>query len=148
MFTSCIKHRIRWFHVVFVQWRSKKCTKKRDARGAAGLLVKPVVFWRCRYRRPRGCLQFGSLFSLFNDLTCQSYAFFPVPCIPSFQFTRFTAVEHLFTPRACWQTNPNGAPTFITIPETVFHYLLPLLQSLSRQRWNAHMVSGFGHSNA
>ena len=44
MFTPCIKRRIRWFHVVVVQWRSKKCTKKRDARGAAGLLIKPVVF--------------------------------------------------------------------------------------------------------
>ena len=32
MFTSSIKRRIRWFHVVAVQWMSKKCTKKRDAR--------------------------------------------------------------------------------------------------------------------
>ena len=32
IFTSCIKFRIRWFHIVVVQWTSKKCTKKRDAR--------------------------------------------------------------------------------------------------------------------
>ena len=32
MFTSSIKRRIRRFDVVVVQWTSKKCTKKRDAR--------------------------------------------------------------------------------------------------------------------
>ena len=32
MSTSSIKRRIGRFHVVFVQWTSKKCTKKRDAR--------------------------------------------------------------------------------------------------------------------
>ena len=31
-FTSSIKRRIRKCHVVDVQWMSKKCTKKRDAR--------------------------------------------------------------------------------------------------------------------
>ena len=36
MFTSCIKRRIMRFHVVVVLWKTKKCTKKRDAR--AGLL--------------------------------------------------------------------------------------------------------------
>ena len=38
MSTSSIKRQIRRFHVVVVQWTSKKCTKKRDAR--VGLL-----FW-------------------------------------------------------------------------------------------------------
>ena len=38
MFTSSIKRRrITWFHVQVVQWTSKKCTKKRNAR--AELLV-------------------------------------------------------------------------------------------------------------
>ena len=32
MFTSSIKRQIRRFHVAVVQWTSKKCTKKRDAR--------------------------------------------------------------------------------------------------------------------
>ena len=32
MSTSSIKREIGRFHVVFVQWTSKKCTKKRDAR--------------------------------------------------------------------------------------------------------------------
>ena len=32
MSTSSIKRQIRSFHVVVVQWTSKKCTKKRDAR--------------------------------------------------------------------------------------------------------------------
>ena len=32
MFTPSIKRRIRWFHVVAVQWTSKKRTKKRDVR--------------------------------------------------------------------------------------------------------------------
>ena len=31
MSTSSIKRRIWRFHVVVVQWTSKKCTKKRDA---------------------------------------------------------------------------------------------------------------------
>ena len=30
--TSSIKRQIKRFHVVVVQWTSKKCTKKRDAR--------------------------------------------------------------------------------------------------------------------
>ena len=30
--TSSIKRQIRRFHVLVVQWTSKKCTKKRDAR--------------------------------------------------------------------------------------------------------------------
>ena len=32
LFTSVIKREIRHFHVVVVQKRAKKCTKKRDAR--------------------------------------------------------------------------------------------------------------------
>ena len=32
MSTSSIKRRIGRFHVVVVQWTSKKCTKKHDAR--------------------------------------------------------------------------------------------------------------------
>ena len=32
MSTSSIKRQIRSFHVVVVQWTSKKCTKKLDAR--------------------------------------------------------------------------------------------------------------------
>ena len=32
MSTSSIKRQIRRFHVVVVQWTSKKCTKKHDAR--------------------------------------------------------------------------------------------------------------------
>ena len=31
MSTSRIKRQIRSFHVVVVQWTSKKCTKERDA---------------------------------------------------------------------------------------------------------------------
>ena len=32
MSTSSIKRQIRRFHVIVVQWTSKKCTKNRDAR--------------------------------------------------------------------------------------------------------------------
>ena len=32
MSTSLIKRQIRRLHVVVVQWTSKECTKKRDAR--------------------------------------------------------------------------------------------------------------------
>ena len=38
MSTSSIKRQIRRFHVVVVQWMSKKCTKKRDARAE-------LLFW-------------------------------------------------------------------------------------------------------
>ena len=36
--TSSIKRQIRRFHVLVVQWTSKKCTKKRDARAE-------LLFW-------------------------------------------------------------------------------------------------------
>ena len=38
MYTSSIKRQIRSFLVVVVQWTSKKCTKKRDARAE-------LLFW-------------------------------------------------------------------------------------------------------
>ena len=38
MSTSSIKRRIGRFHVVVVQWTSKKCTEKRDARAE-------LLFW-------------------------------------------------------------------------------------------------------
>ena len=38
MSTSSIKRQIRRLHVVVVQWTSKKCTKKRDARAE-------LLFW-------------------------------------------------------------------------------------------------------
>ena len=38
MSTSSIKREIRRFHLVVVQWTSKKCTKKRDARAE-------LLFW-------------------------------------------------------------------------------------------------------
>ena len=38
MATSSIKRQIRRFHVIVVQWTSKKCTKKRDARAE-------LLFW-------------------------------------------------------------------------------------------------------
>ena len=57
MSTSSIKRQIRSFHVVVVQWTSKKCTKKRDAR--AELLfwsLNLLFFWSRRCGRRRGCL--------------------------------------------------------------------------------------------
>ena len=35
MFTSSIKRRISRFHVVVVQWTTKKCTRKRERGGGA-----------------------------------------------------------------------------------------------------------------
>ena len=45
MFMSSVKPEIRRFHVVVVQKRAKKCTKKRDARAKLlfCLLKLPVV---------------------------------------------------------------------------------------------------------
>ena len=61
MSTSSIKRQIGRFYVVVVQWTSKKCTKRRDAR--AELLFWPLnllFFWTCRCGRRRSCL--SSLF--------------------------------------------------------------------------------------
>ena len=64
--TSSTKRRIGRFHVVVVLWTSKKCTKKRDARAELlFLLIKPIVFWRCRRCR-HNCL--SSLLSPDKDL--------------------------------------------------------------------------------
>ena len=45
MTTSPIKHQIKRFHVVVVQWTSKKCTKKRDTR--AELLFSSLNLLDC-----------------------------------------------------------------------------------------------------
>ena len=63
LFTSSIKRQIRRFHVVIVQWTSRKWTKKRGAR--AELLfwsLKLLFFWSRRCGRRRSCL--SSLFLL------------------------------------------------------------------------------------
>ena len=74
MFMFSIKRSIRRFHVVVVQWTSKKCTKKRDARAELLFwsLIKPIVFWsrRCGCRRRRSCL--SSLMSTINILAAVS----------------------------------------------------------------------------
>ena len=57
MSTSSMKRPVRRFHVVVVQWTSKKCTKKRDAR--AELLfwsLNLLFFWSRRCGRRRSCL--------------------------------------------------------------------------------------------
>ena len=47
VFTSSTKREIGHFHVVVVQRRAKKCTKRRDARAKFGLLCqsKPTAFF-------------------------------------------------------------------------------------------------------
>ena len=45
MSTSSINGQIRRFHVVVMQWTSKKCSKKRDAR--AELLCRRLRHLRC-----------------------------------------------------------------------------------------------------
>ena len=55
MSTSSIKRQIRRFHVVVVQWTSKKCTKKRDAR-AELLFCFAIAFLSCCRRRGRSFL--------------------------------------------------------------------------------------------
>ena len=50
MSTSFIKRQIRRFHVVVMQWASKKYTKKRDARAELLLIIKFSIFGGCRRR--------------------------------------------------------------------------------------------------
>ena len=60
MLTSSIKRQIRRFHVVVVQWTSKKCTKKRDARSlctAAPVLKKIGSFGSDFFEDRGGCTQ-------------------------------------------------------------------------------------------
>ena len=44
MSTSSTSRQIKRFHVVVVQWRSKKCAKKRTAR-ARVFSLKPILFF-------------------------------------------------------------------------------------------------------
>ena len=69
MFTSSIKRRIRWFYVVVVQWTSKKCTKKRDARAE--------LFFAYCCRGGGGCL--SSLLTRLN--TCAGCCLTSVPSV-------------------------------------------------------------------
>ena len=69
----------------------------------------------------------------FIALTRQPNAFLSVPGVPCLQLARFTAVKYFFASCAGRQADCNGAPTLITVPKPVFHYLLSLLQSLSGQ---------------
>ena len=85
--------------------------------------------------------------SCFDASTCQTDTFLPVSRIPCLQFARLAAVENLFTPRAGRQANSYRAPALVTVSKAVLHHLLALLQSLSRQCRNTHMVSGLGHRN-
>ena len=67
MSTSSIKLQIRRFHVVVVQWTSKKCTKKRDARAELLFWSLIVLFFEVVVeRRRRSCL--SSLMSLSKDV--------------------------------------------------------------------------------
>ena len=66
MSTSSIKRQTRRLHVVVVQWTSKKCTKKRDARAE-------LLFWSLNllfsWSRRRGCLNsqcFGLQYTFFR----------------------------------------------------------------------------------
>ena len=55
VFTFSMIRCIRKFHVVVVQWTSKKCTKKGcTCRAAVVLLIKPIAFWHFLCRRRRG----------------------------------------------------------------------------------------------
>lgn len=118
-------------------WRRLPLRARRGGRGR-------------RYIRVRGgggafCSPVGSC---LHPTTCQSDTFLPVPCIPRLQFTRLTAIEDLFTSCTGRQANCYWTSTLITISKAVFHHLLSLFQSLSRQCGYAHVVSGLSHCNS
>ena len=99
MFTSPIKRRIRKCHVVEVQWMSKKCTKKRDAR--AELLF-------CSYHKLyfdvivavvlRSCIN-----SLLSSCALNS-------CWPSFYMSDFVKTWTLGFPLAPGTVRPQATP--------------------------------------
>ena len=66
MSTSSIKRQIRRFHVVVVQWTSKKCTKKRDARAE-------LLFWSFDHQSSYLLkLPIATDYSDQRNLTCQA----------------------------------------------------------------------------
>ena len=62
MFTSPIKNRIR-FHVVAVQWTSKKCTKKCDTRRAKLLFCSHIFFFTLSSSLPPSLLERSNITS-------------------------------------------------------------------------------------
>ena len=59
VFTSSTKREIRHFHVVVMQRRAKKCTKRREARAKFGLLFqsKPIAFLPFSFTSPSSLLK-------------------------------------------------------------------------------------------
>ena len=59
VFTSSTKREIGHFHVVVVQRRATKCTKRRDARAKFGLLCqsKPIAFLPFSFTSPSSLLK-------------------------------------------------------------------------------------------
>ena len=99
MVTPSIKRQIRRFHVVVVNWTSKKCTKKRDAR--AELLfwsLNLLFFFRSRRcGRRRGCLSF--LMFLLEDVLPRPFPIGQVnfkSYLPSSYFSRITRLDNFF----------------------------------------------------
>ena len=68
--TSSVQREIRHFHVVVVQWRQKKCTKKRDARAKLLFwLLNLLLLWSARSRRRRRILR-----SLLSNYLCMTHS--------------------------------------------------------------------------
>ena len=117
MSTSSLKREIRRFHVVVVQWTSKKCTKKRDAR--AELLfwyLNSLFFGSRRYGRRRSCLS-----SLMKDIR------FIVECVVNLllieSFWPCTDIlYHQAMMSICWTYAFMQTFTCIYFPRTLFFF--------------------------
>ena len=110
MSKSSIKRQIRRFHVVVVQWTSKKCAKKRNAR--AELLfwsLNLLLFWSRRCGR-RSCLSSllltrSRLVWLMHQRNTRSQESFSLILNATFQNTVYTKTNDAFPKIQAWAYN-------------------------------------------
>ena len=82
MSTSSVKRKIRRFHVVVVQWTSKKCTKKRDARAGlgGGGVTRYFLGWGGAARSPNTLTLLKTKITDFPTLFKTEFRFL-IPCL-------------------------------------------------------------------
>ena len=85
MSTSSINRQIRRFQVAVVQWTSKKCTSKRDARAERLFWsLNLLFFWSRRCGRRRlGCFKLPNLPICTDCFTCMRFSILLGTTVPT-----------------------------------------------------------------
>ena len=129
MSTSSIKRRIGRFHVEVVQWTSKKCTKKRDAR--AELLFWPLnrlFFWSRRCGRRRSCLS-SLIIELWRHYTT---------CSPSF----FRKGQHVVQMKAKSACTNEISSVVVTLKKGSWWWVLTIISSWNFYKYRHYITAG------